>query len=256
MQGTKMIGTRAAVEAALHAEQAREVLMRRLAEEEGARRFTVGSLISELNRAFRRGLPVVDDHRDATPGGSVVIEVCRSARVVVRTVRHAAASELARLLGEAKRDAKRRGQQTAVTFVDAASYRVTMDFGYGVETKELRLPQGVTLVGTPCGSTVTFDARGRASADLELSLRSAERRTVYLTVSRDGSVLENGVQVGAHLVYSVGYEQSGDRRVLGRRTAEETARMLFEGFPGSAADEGRKPQAAEGAVLEVVGRAA
>lgn len=105
--------------------------------------------------------------------------------------------EFTSYLEKARVDSMRRRARTAAeqasVSIDAAQpdrYTVTMDFGRGMTTRVIRLPQGVTF-NTANNIAISFDWRGRSTAanDLNVSLTNGETTTAAMRVRRSGDLM-------------------------------------------------------------------
>jgi len=104
-----------------------------------------------------------------------------------------AARELASHIEKARLDSIRRhelGGQAVVTLTGTNTYSVLMDFGGSGApvTRSFTLPDGVRFTDDPLPPAITFNWRGRTTADTRITLRNSQGEEEVVSVTIGGEV--------------------------------------------------------------------
>jgi type II secretory pathway pseudopilin PulG len=99
--------------------------------------------------------------------------------------------QLSAYLEKARLDAVKRHGSSNVTFTDASTYVVTMDFGSGVSTQTIPFESGVSIVSTPLPN-LNFNWRGRTqSCTVWFTAQNSGGEQSWVAVSDAGDVTVN-----------------------------------------------------------------
>ncbi len=136
--------------------------------------------------------------------------------------------QLASYLEKARLDAIKRHGSSSVTFTDAGTYRVRMDFGSGISDRTIPFEPGVSIVsaGLP---DVNFNWRGRTqSCTTRFTVQNTGGEQSWVAVSDAGDVTVNAdVDNATNITYAT---------VNGTSDVSSTAVVTGSGLHNNAAD--------------------